>query len=657
MSRSWSAASPFVGITVFALAVFALLESMSPHFFVWDDNATYYLPTYIHSARAVAEQGEPAHLNRFQYLATSHLGSGQPAALYPPVHVAVAAGHRLGDVRWAIDLLFLFHWLASGFGVLCLLRGLGIERGPATGASILWLSFPFLLITGRSWLVVVYTATFSAWSLYLLLRLVRRGGWPEALALAVLKTLFFFAGYPQFFVLSAIFESVLLAAYVACHEDARGRWRHWSGRLLTAAGLTAAWATPLLLPLRHLQVASARRSGPITKEHFLANALDPLDLLKALAFRFRPDVVFEASSAMFYLCPLLLVIVIYGLGRQDAVRRLPWLLTATATFLAATPLWHVFYGVPLLSFFGWPFKSFLFVGLYLTPLAAWGLQKLWRRTPRWTALLVAACAAAQLAVAASPETAKPFSPARVDQAMTVGKHPLKPWMSEEGRVATLVRAGGRVPTFDDRRALLAYQFPTLVERPHLAGYDALVGKRQHDISRSAMFGIAVAFPETSYADLAEDYGGWGVRYLLTPVDGELRRLLVSSGRFEYLASAEGGSLFRNLAYRPVVENLVPGRPSPTHRWLANSVVLESDGPPALFRVAVAEIDGWTWSLDGETQGRPALSPFGGFQMAVPPGRHAVELRYETPGFSTGLGIAGAATALFLIAVLWRRRRA
>jgi Bacterial membrane protein YfhO len=96
------------------------------------------------------------------------------------------------------------------------------------------------------------------------------------------------------------------------------------------------------------------------------------------------------------------------------------------------------------------------------------------------------------------------------------------------------------------------------------------------------------------------------------------------------------------------------RPSPS-----SLRVTTASNRPGLLRLRVTDEPGWHATIDG----RPlALEPFAGvmLQAQIPPGHHAVELRYWPTLFTVGLIVAGVCVlsfaAFFLVSWLRRRNR-
>src|SRR5271154_1601873 len=102
--------TPLIRALVALWLLLVIVETARPLFFLHDDNASWFTPTYVHDFRTLAETGQLAEINFYQYGGEPFLEQGQPAVLYPPVYLAVALAKGIfGDLRWTIDLLAAMH--------------------------------------------------------------------------------------------------------------------------------------------------------------------------------------------------------------------------------------------------------------------------------------------------------------------------------------------------------------------------------------------------------------------------------------------------------------------------------------------------------------------------------------------------------------------
>jgi hypothetical protein len=402
--------------------LFAALEARMPFYFLWDDNVSFYLPSYVYNLEAVLG-GEIPHVNYHQYLGHTHLAAGQTAVLYPPLYPAlVLTGLVWGDQRPAVDVLAVGHLLFSALGMFVLLRHRRVERRASVVAALLWVSFPFLAQVSRNWIFVAYAAAWLPWSFFLLGRLLdapRRTS--SIFTLGAVKALLISQGYVQYAILLVLYESLyLLLHWFQLHRlrcprrQVFDEARAWVLALLASAALAA----PVLLPMLHAKQVSAYRSGGLSFQELTSLSLDAVDFLKAQVFLLTPRAVHETSTAMFYLgLPNLLALGILFRDRRPVFKQV--LLVAAAALVLSTAAYGVMYYVPLLSSFRWPFKSFLFVAFFLAVALGRAYQLFFederRGVRRAGAVLAALALAGNAGVLLTRD--EPFGPNRIEESV------------------------------------------------------------------------------------------------------------------------------------------------------------------------------------------------------------------------------------------------
>ena len=430
-------------ILVLAGLYFAVLELREPFYFLWDDNASFFLPCYVYNHDSVIGRGELPHLNYHQYLGHTYLASGQTAVLYPPLYLGLALT-RLGwgDLRAVIDVLAVLHFLAAALGMYFLLRRFAVRPVSAVAVALLWMSSPFLVVVTRSWIFVAYAAALLPWGLWALERLLERPSAPRVFAVATVKALFLYQGYVQYAVLATLFEGLYVLLRWLAGADLRAQWKRHAAAYAGALAAAAALAAPVLFPMLHAKQVSAYRTGSLSFEEFISNALDLGTFFSAQLFQFEPRALHLSTGAIFYVgIPNLLALAALVRAR----RRRPFLLAlgvALTALVLSTKAFGIMYHLPVLSSFRWPFKSYLIVLAFLAiPLA--GGYDVWlsarRRAVRAIgALLLAAALTGNLAIVFSKTLDAPFGPNRLrDNVATLRAEAAQLIPLEHGRVVSM----------------------------------------------------------------------------------------------------------------------------------------------------------------------------------------------------------------------------
>lgn len=690
----------FVAVGLAVLCFFGGLQLIRPHYFLWDDNASFYLPSYVYGFESLTEEGQLAQLDPHQYLGYTFLASGQTGVLYPPVYLAMGLAKLIGgDLRHGIDILAVLHFLAAAWGMLALLRRFGVEGRIAALASTWWCTFPFLVLVSRNWIFVSYTAAFLPWCLLLLERLVERPSFGRALALAAAKALFFCQGYVQYFVLASLFEGLYLV----------GRWLFGRraqpalGGSPTSAGvvagafagaglLTTILAAPLLLPMLKAKSVSAYRMGSLSFEEFLSNALDPSVFFGAQLFRMEPRAIHLATGAIFYVGLPCLGALAWGLraflgparssaSEADPRRRFVHLLgltlgLAVLALLASTRLYGIAHAIPLLSSFRWPFKFFALFLFYVSIAAALGFAAMAADRRRRVRLLAPVLLVIGIAshgfIAAHPHWAQPFGPNRVDRPVAeVRAEVAETFPLDRGRVVSLWLS----PLEPRVYRFLIFQYATLAGAHHLGGYDPLVARENLDLA------VKLEYSNIFRYELNQDslnyLGSWSVRFLVLPLRENLSEILAGFPELRRIHLDEQLEVWENARALPFAYFLGdpglggpgsgdPGGGRPPEAVPPEKIHFGPDGPRleleglkaaesgGWLRLQVAPLDGYVAYADGEALGPPEVDEQRHPMVRVPPGTRVLHLRYVDVPFLVGVGLASA--LLLSSLVLWALAR-
>ena len=105
-------------IILFIISFILILEYKETYFFLYDDNATYYLPFFKYNWQALVNNLTIPFINFHQYLGHLYLGQGQTAVFYPLIYISVAISKILTSEYFAtIEILVIIHFLISCVGM------------------------------------------------------------------------------------------------------------------------------------------------------------------------------------------------------------------------------------------------------------------------------------------------------------------------------------------------------------------------------------------------------------------------------------------------------------------------------------------------------------------------------------------------------------
>ncbi|MEM6793490.1 MAG: hypothetical protein AAF725_05880 [Acidobacteriota bacterium] len=634
---------------------FAQLEIRSPNYFLWDDNASEFLPGFVYTYESLAERGEIAQLNYHQYLGYTFLASGQMGVLYPPIYLAMAfAEIALGDFRHGLDALAIGHFLLAGLGMLAVCRRVaGASSAVPIALAVLWATSPFFVQLGRSWIHVAFTSAWLPWSFLLLLRVLEKPTHGRVLALSAAKALFFFQGHPHFFLLVAAGEGL----YVLCRWLGRRRPSEAlaEARALALGALgSLCLAAPLLFPMWRALEASAARSRALPFEEFIANALDPGVFASAQIFAMEPAVHWATGSLFYIGLPHVLALAAGRFWRPGRGREaLP---VALLLFASSTALWGLAYGLPVVSSLRWPFKAFGVAVFYLFLLLAGAYGALASSPNPWVRRAAVALLATSLASHAwligHPSWDRPLGPNRIDRDVEEIRREVAAVVPEGGRAVSLWLS----PLEPRLDRFLIFQYATLAGAYHLGGYEPMIARTNFELAKRLEYSNIYRY-ELNRRSL-DDLSARSVRFLIAPTRPEFQEIF---GRFPQLRLAHrdaqlevwenGGALpfafFRRAPSRALKTRFGPG-----------GVSVEAGGGAGgslILTVAPLEV-GYRWFADGVAMGPP---PSDGERLLleVPPGTERVEVRYVDVPLQLGCGLAAAFALSAAGIALSRRLRA
>lgn len=651
-------------LTLLVAATAALLllglQVLESGFFLCDDNASHFLPAYLHAFESLVDEGEIPWLNQHQSLGGTFLAPGQTgvflAVLYPTLF-----GFRLLDIDpvFLIDFLASLHLMFAALGMWWLLRYRQVSRALAFVLALTWALLPFAVVMGRSWVFVTYLVAYLPFQFLLLLRFLENPSARLFTALVVVKSLFLFTGYPHYLALAFFFEAVflVLAAGISPSDS-----KAFLGRRVTAAILTSlvsvAMSAPLMLPLLQAKADSVERAGGLSEDLALDFSLPPVDFLRSELLLPKEGWLLGAGSTfLFYMgLPLMLATGFALRGRRDIG---PWALAAAATGLLAllfsTRFYWLLLQLPVFDSLRWPFKGFPIAAFFLFPVAAQGaglfIEKgqLGHKNSRqrlvlgmfWLNLVVQYCGLFPAGWRA------PLSTIRLDRSVkALASASLLQPIDDSGRVAFL-RAPVDEPS-DHHPLRMGFLFATLTGHYQVQGYDPLLARTNRELIFRTYIDGEISATSYSWPTIRQKLDRCSARYLLSTEKSALMPILANSPGIRLLRRDSGLVLFENEQARPIVA-LEPGGEALDFLWRTNGLVvnLAENFPGGRLSFNVAPLANYRWLRNGEPQGSPDLRgqrP----QIDLPPGAARVELRYIDPTRWWGLVLCAAAFVFLVI---------
>lgn len=635
--------TPYVVLFVFVLIFFRAILFVPGYAIPWDFRG-YHLPIAWFAASSLAN-GEMPLWDASVYCGRPLYANLTTQLFYPPTLLALVVNNFLAPGESA-TLLYTLEWqlalhvFAAGCFAFRLARELGLDRAAALAAAIAFQGGAFFASQAQH-LGAVNAASYLPLAWWAVLRMEQTGSRRYWVVLALALALVFLAGFPA--VTSAVFGMTLV--FAACR-----------GRLLgamTALGAALAVSAVQLLPtleLTRLSVAKYRMdwmgTGGGLPLGSLISLVSPNHFgvfdLKTFRQPFNPTFLYLYGG-----------LTVLGLAAAALWKRPAF--TWQFTFLtAAAGLWMLGDSTPLGRTVFPALPDFLKSAIYLefamavfslslAVLAGLGAGTL---PARWRKAAVAAVALDLIAVSSS----RPINTASLVEEPGIGNRHFDGRPEILAKMRELTGAATppyRIDTVSDTEAWVMGAPMTGV--PTASGNDPFaleaVMRARLQFVKGERWGRYY-----EVADLGSPMLDFeNVRYVLSREP--IAEAMLEKTRFRKAAELPGRIVYENLEAQPRFQ-VSPAEGSPVRviEYRNNRVKLEvTAGAAGRLVTSEAAYPGWRAFVDGAE--RALELEHGAFRaLAVPEGRHTVEMRFEPVVLRYGAMISAAALAL--LAVVW-----
>lgn len=625
------------------LAIIGGLLATDHQYFTRDDNANYFFPSYVYDWRAVVEQGAVPLINFHQYLGHPYLATGQSAVLYPGVYLSVALSYFLTDTPDAtINIAVTLHLLIAALGMFCLLRQRKVSLTVATLMSVAYISLPIITTLSRSWISVAYTAAYLPWVFWSLHRLCARPRVTTGVMLAAVHALFLLQGNVQFVLMGGFFEIIFLILFF--RQVPRPEWKKPIVTFAWSCVLATLLCLPMLLPMFHLFQVSLREVFPNTW-------LDSLNIVFPLFVNMVYAQVFLGPHLWHIGIPLLAFLIVLS---QKSTRS--WVtgelfksyaLLALITFLFSdlvAPLTHF---IPVLGYFRWPWKYYVFFGFFLIPVLADIMHATIAHLPRRKWVLVL------LVGAGIVLNATMNLPGNDDDLLTSSSVERPP----QAIVDAIMPTAGRVFTFwldeapdEHLGRFYTFNFPTLDKVYAFAGYEPLVTQSAYDLTLLSTYHSIFGGDVTPEA--RERFNTWSVRYFVTEDTSAARERMATLGNVRLLSAADHVVVYENTEAHPFA--YVEGHPEaalPTYFGVNDVTITTKALTQETVVLTVAPQQGYRIFFDNVAQGKIKQESNAPLTIVVPQGVQEVRVLYTDSSFVTGLLVSLASLVIMILVLL------
>ncbi len=520
-----------ISILIFVLSIlFIIMEFKHPYYFLSDDNRTFYLPLFTHNFRALIN-GELAFFNFHQYLGIPHFSNFQSAIFYPLTYFSmflskIVSGHEF----WTIDIVVFIHFIIGSIGFYKLILFFTKDRYSAIFGGIVWSMTSFNIFVSNSWWILSGVVAYFPWILFAGFKLHREGNYKYLFLLILFRILLFYVGHIEYFIYCMIFE-FLTVLFLVLSMNIKKINHAFFKKYLISYPITFIYALPILLPTWVRTRASGIRSESFDFSTLNANGFKFITWLQSLInpFSLKNDFylrsqtkfsfdTFPHLSHIGYITLLLIFFCIcYSLINKNSREHITAKATIGVLFLISL-IWSfgwlagLLYYIPVLNRFRFPFKLMAFSNFYLIVIASFGMylltkvirkqvfQNLFRSTLILLSVLNFYLLYDNVYVSFNNKAHEDHIPLN------------EPFFSnlKSGRIFSL----GISDKDPFSVSTLGFNYATLLNLNHFAGYDPLMPKKNFETCLKLKYRISYNKP-----DLPIEYlRNWGVSWYVLNKD-------------------------------------------------------------------------------------------------------------------------------------------
>lgn len=613
-----------------------VLEIGEPCYFLYDDNANYFLPSYIHNWRSIAENGKIPLLNFHQYLGQTHLAQGQTAVLYLPVYIGAYLSLLIFKNQfYTIDIIVFLHLSASVVFMYMFLRKSGIIPSLSILCSLIWVSFPFIIFTPKSWVFVSFAAAFIPLNFLFLVSFIENISLRNALSLSVIKAAFFFQGYIQYFYVLYILEFLFFSIMLIRRKNILNSFLLY----FSSVAFTTILVMPLLLPMIEAKSLADWR-GILPREHLYVWRILLSDLINAQLFRFRENALDMAGSQIYFFGPLVLLIFCALTDKKtfNEVKKNRMALTSIVILLLAITLCSKYYAlfcriIPGLGMFRYQAKLFIFFLFFLVTAIAI-ISDTYIRTNKEKSLLIYFIIAASLimntVIDISAGKNIVFSKYRID--------------SPGENYLSVFRKNGyqRIFTFwledfppKDAARYMSFNSATMFGLFHFGGYNNFISAINNRYSLNLTY--LNNYSENLNNELLTYLSYWGVRYFITDNSSQHIERIRKFNQLKKIYQDRETLIFENTKALPIVFYKDNKKRIPFEIGTNEIIIYPEKSEAGEIIAGIAPINGYKVFIDGKPSASimPDVVPV---KATIPGGTKKVKIKYSSSMFEYGVTI-------------------
>lgn len=637
-----------VFLVAFTLGMIVAIELKRPYFFLKKDNLDQNLPYYVHNIRSLLS-GEFPLFNFHQFLGTPVFSCIQSAALYLPNYLALCLSRLLfGNYYATMEIIAALHLLLASIGFFRLMRSFQLSQWSCAFGAFAWTFCGSVMTVGSEWIQVIGYAAYFPWILLFSLRRPGRFDYRSFGTITFLRVMALYLGSPPYFIYIVTFDILTLTA-VYFIDTKKNMADEYTIKLKNNFAFTkilaeqacsylctAIIAAPLLLPALNQINLSASRNSPLSWQEYSKGGSLWLDWAGGLFMQFH-----NSQSKFSHIGLFTVFFCFAAFWQRDRNKKVVavFLVLAVISLLWAsnTFITHAIYHIPIFNRQRFPIKLIFFTDFFLIALATFGFDVLYRKLKTARSMtffcIVAILFSSHIGNLYLFNTSSPQVPGKT----VPYREPLSGTLGT-GRIVTVIDS----PTMDNddkQMYLLGFNYATLFDLYHFAGYETLVldknQKASLDLNSSADMYLD---RDTSFNPSLENlqyFRNWGVKWYV--LDKAVR--VNSSGILDLVYRDDKRSILYDSNAKPFVSWLDNvDRGGVNSSFTTNSIrITTAREELGVLLINVLYNPFFSATIDGmnvkitESKNQQML-------LEVPRGKHAINVSYSDPYFEAGIFI-------------------
>ena len=670
--RSNNSINYYISLITILLIFFLVLELKYPYYFFSDDNRTSHLPSFIHNYRAISN-GEFPFFNFHQYLGLPYFSNFQSAVLYPFVYLSILLSTTIfGHYFFAIDILVIINLIIGSLGFYKLINILTKNKLCSFYGALIWTLSSFTIYGSTSWWVISGVSAYFPWMVFYGLKLYNKPNFKYLILLITARLLLFYIGHIEYFIYSIIFEFFTITLILLTLNSIK-KFKVFMKKYFLSYFWTIIYSLPILIPAWFHTANSAFRNIRLTDLELRTNFYDLISWIQGLLYPFINDESLKNHFAKAYLSHIgyitvLLIIfcVIFIIFHKKSKNKTNIIILFFLFFISM--LWStgmlsgLIYYIPILNRFRWPFKLAIYNNFYLICISSFGFYFSIRclkrynkkiKISRFFGIILITLNIVNFYLLYNNFYISFNYKEHYDKIPL--EEPLQKFL-KNGRIFTL----GKNKSDPYSALSLGYNYATLFDLYHIAGYDVLVPINNYKSSLELIFDAFYLKENIPIQYLRF----WGVKWYILNKGDSLDPLYA---HYVKILSDYNIRIFKNEPNRVIYKDnqalplcyweISKQSDNIVYKTKTNSIILNTENSQDKFLIInFLHNDFFKAFLNKKSKIPIMKTEISQMKIFVPKGSNEIEIKYNNPYFYIGILIVIVTNMLLLIYYIVKRNK-